>query len=88
MGQTVAEIEEMLNEWEQLHPRTTPTGRVSRKAPAWHKRLNAVEDGTDVTVVPPAGVLTTCRCPIRHWVPEAHLDRRCFLCMGWRRRVE
>ena len=37
---------------------------------------------------PDKGVLTTCACAVKHWVPRASLGRRCFVCGAWRKPVD
>lgn len=84
--QTVAEIDEMLNEWEHAHPRLTPkTRKVRKMVPAWYKKLCEMED---YVAPPPPGILVSCGCPVRYRIAFAFLDRRCFVCKQFRGRVD
>ncbi len=87
-------IEERLEAWEWHHPRYTPkTHKVRKTTPAWHKRLNDMED---YRPPPPAGILVSCGCPFKMRVPmwftsrgkqHNNLERRCWIC-GQFRQVE
>lgn len=96
--QTVAEIDEMLSNWEQAFPRLTPKTRKVRKTkPAWHDKLNEMED---YRPPPLAGVLVSCGCPCRMRISAGHfqggkgggrvvnnLERKCFVCGTFRSPV-